>query len=286
MISPLAAETIQRLPEAFRSRLRSARELSRSLREEEEEHPPFSTAVPALDRLLDGGLPRGHLVELVGGRSSGRFSALLAALAAATSIGEAAALVDLGDSLDPGSAEALGTDLARLLWARPTTLQEAVAAAEMLLGAGFPLVALDLGNPPVRGGRGVEAVWLRLARAARAHGAALLVGSPYRVSGTAASVVLKAERSRAVWQGGSGSPWLLSGVSCHLALEKHRGRLPGEKTAGLDLTVAESPLPAKPALKPAVSSLPKFSPLPGTGWEGDGRGAGGEALLRAAGGRR
>ena len=45
-------------------------------------------------------------------------------------------------------------------------------------------------------GRGVEAVWLRLARAARSHGAALLVGSPYRVSGTAASVVIKAERAR------------------------------------------------------------------------------------------
>jgi hypothetical protein len=263
MASPLSIETIQKaenspalslvrsaLPEAFRSRVQSARDLSRSLREEEEEHPPFATAVPALDLLLDGGLPRGHLVELVGGRSSGRFSALLAALAAATGVGETVALVDLGDGLDPASAEALGADLKRLLWVRPTTLQESVAAAEMLLGAGFPLVAIDLGNPPVRGGRGVEAVWLRLARAARAHGAALLVGSPYRVSGTAASVVIKAERARAVWQGGGALPWLLSGVSCELGLEKHRGRFPGTRSEGLDLTVADSPLPAKPA-KPA-----------------------------------
>jgi hypothetical protein len=245
-ISPALGRLRSALPEAFRSRLRSARELSRALREEGEEHPPLVTTVPALDRLLEGGLPRGHLVELVGGRSSGRFSALLATLAAATGVGEAAALVDLGDNLDPAVAAALGADLSRLLWARPTTLQEAVAAAEMLLGTGFPLVALDLGNPPVRGGRGVEAVWLRLARAARAHGAALLVGSPYRVSGTAASAVLKAERARAVWQGGQGSPWLLGGVSCHLEVEKHRGRIPAERSAGLELTVAESPAPAKP----------------------------------------
>jgi hypothetical protein len=305
MISPLTAETLQSpplgevspalgrlrsaLPEAFRSRLRSARELSRSLREEEEEHPPLPTAVPSLDRLLEGGLPRGHLVELVGGRSSGRFSALLAALAAATGIGEPAGLVDLGDGLDPAAATALGADLERLLWLRPTTLQQAVAAAEMLLGAGFPLVALDLGNPPVRGGRGVEAVWLRLARAARSYGAALLVGSPYRVSGTAASVVIKAERSRAVWQGGEGAPWLLEGVSSRLALEKHRGRLPEGKSEGLELTVVESPLPAQPAQPARKPLTPVSSPTPSLR-PGEGRHRPSrevwEMPLRAAGGRR
>jgi len=277
-ISPALRLVRSALPEALRSRVRSARDLSRSLREEEEEHPPFATAVPALDRLLDGGLPRGHLVEMVGGRSSGRFSALLAALAATTAVGEAAALVDLGDGLDPGAAETLGADLARLLWVRPTTLQEAVAAAEMLLGAGFPLVAVDLGNPPVRGGRGVEAVWLRLARAARAHGAALLVGSPYRVSGTAASVVIKAERARAVWQGGeSFSTRILGGVACLLSLEKHRGRHPGEKSEGLELCVAESPLPSsRPLSIPQARPEQMPKPLPATWHE----------PLRAAGGRR
>jgi len=279
-ISPALRLVRSTLPEALRSRVRSARDLSRSLREEEEEHPPLATAVPALDRLLDGGLPRGHLVEMVGGRSSGRFSALLAALAATTSVGEAAALVDLGDGLDPGAAETLGADLARLLWVRPTTLQEAVAAAEMLLGAGFPLVAVDLGNPPVRGGRGVEAVWLRLARAARAHGAALLVGSPYRVSGTAASVVIKAERARAVWQGGesSFSIKVLGGASCHLSLEKHRGRHAGEKSEGLELSIAESPLPS--SARPVSLPEPMPKPLPAVGHERW------QEPLRAAGGRR
>ena len=294
MVSPLLRETPEgtlaeaRARDAFSPALRrlrsslpqelrlvSARELSRSLRDEAEEHPPFRTAVPALDRLLDGGLPRGHLVELVGGRSSGRFSTLLSALAAVTGAGEAAALVDLGDGLDPAVAESMGMDLERLLWLRPTGLKQALAGTEMLLGAGFPLVALDLGNPPVRGGRGVEAVWLRLARTARSHGAALLVGSPYRVSGTAAGAVLKAGRARAVWQGGEGSPWLLGGFTSQIEIEKHRGRLPGQSES-LELALSETPLPsAKPAARPQPRpaeprELPEVWDMP----------------LRAAGGRR
>ena len=194
----------------------------------------------------------GHVyiaMELVGGRSSGRFSTLLAVLAAATSVGEAAALVDLGDGLDPADALTLGTDLQRLLWLRPTTLKDALAAAEMLLASGFPLVVLDLGQPPVRGGRGVEAAWLRLARAARAHDAVLLVGAPYRVSGTAAGVVLKTDRAQAAWLGQGTSPRLLSGCSSQLVLEKRRGQLTG-RSEGFTLA---APGALQPAAAPVLS---------------------------------
>jgi hypothetical protein len=251
-VSPAIWRLRSSLPEAFRSRLRSARELDREVRDAAGEGA-FPTAVPALDRLLDGGLPRGQLVELVGGRSSGRFSTLLAVLAAVTSTGETAALVDLGDGLDPGAALALGAELERLLWLRPITLKDGLAAAEMLLASGFPLVVLDLGLPPVRGGRGVEAAWLRLARAARAHDAALLIGTPYRVSGTAAGVVLKAERARATWQGQGASPRLLAGYSSNLMLEKRRGQLPG-RTEGFTLASPDTPLPA------AAPALPESRP--------------------------
>jgi RecA DNA recombination protein len=245
------------LPEEVRGRIRSARELDRELRDAAGEGA-FATAVPVLDRLLDGGLPRGQLVELVGSRTSGRFSTLLAALAAATGVGEAAALVDLGDNLDPASAAASGVDLSRLLWARPARLKEALAAAEMLLTGGFPLVALDLGMPPVRGGRGVEAAWLRLARAARAHDAALLVGSPYRVTGTAAAAVLQAGRGRADWRGEGSSPLLLAGLTARVELEKCRGRLPGQ-SEDLRLVVEELPRPSLPPRRPA---LPAAAPAP------------------------
>ena len=180
------------LPQHLQNRLTSARELAHR-----HTTPPisaFPTTVDAFDGLLIGGLHRGQMVELIGERSSGRFSTVLATLAATTTAGEAVALIDLGDGLDPCSAAAVGVDLERLLWVRPPHLKKALVSAEMLLAGGFPLVIIDLGNPPVPGGRGVEAAWLRLARAAQNHDAVLLVSSPYRTSGTAATGVVQAMR--------------------------------------------------------------------------------------------
>jgi len=218
------------LPEAFRSQVRSARDLSRRRRRERDDDP-LSTALAPLDRLLDGGLPRGRLVELVGRRSSGRLSALLAVLAAVTATGRAAALVDLGDALDPQTAVDAGVDLERLLWVRPRRTREALAAAEILLEGGFPLVAMDLGQPPVAGGRGVEAGWLRLARQARDRRAALLVSTPYRVSGTAAATVITTTREGTAWCREQHADPLLAGLHVGFVREKHRGAAPGMREA-------------------------------------------------------
>ena len=157
------------------------------------------TRVPALDGLLGGGLPRGSLVEMSGRSSSGRFSAALSALAAATQSGEAAALVDPGDHFDPQGAADSGVDLPRLLWLRPRGLKTALSACETVLSTGFALVVLDLGLARVSRRRFDDAVWLRLARRARFHDTALLVLSPYRVTGTAAHAVLSAGSVRAAW---------------------------------------------------------------------------------------
>ena len=162
----------------------------------------------------------GGLVELAARRSSGRFAIALAALAAATSAGEAAALVDLGDHLDPQGAEEAGVDLARLLWVRPRRAKEALAAAEMLLSAGFPLVVADFGLWP-RGARFLpDAAWVRLARAAEARGSALLLATPWRLAGVAAQSAVSASSSRPRWQGGGRAPLLLAGLSARLTLER------------------------------------------------------------------
>jgi hypothetical protein len=259
--------------------LRSARELGRAHAETAAitaaaRTEPLVTAVPAVDELLAGGLPRGRMVEIVGGRSSGRFSTVLAALAAATRAGEAAALVDLGDGLDPQAAAALGMDLSRLLWLRPLHLKQALAATEILLGGGFPMVALDLGSPPVpsgRGGRAGEAAWLRLARAAQAQGAALLIASPYRISGIAAAAVLQAGRGRAHWLGigmataagsAAAAPRLLGGLSSQMAIERCRGRqLPAERRRGLQLQLPET-VPVSPTLPGSVpAAAPSMAAL-------------------------
>ena len=118
-----------------------------------------------LDARLEGGLPRGHLSEVIGPRSSGRLAILVSALAGATSRGEAVALIDPLDMFDPVSASASGVDFQRMLWIRgeasssarvslsceygtlQKSLDRAVKALNIVLQAGgFGVVVLDLGE--------------------------------------------------------------------------------------------------------------------------------------------
>jgi len=182
--------------------------------------PAGSSERESLAGLFPDGRARGALVELSARRSCGRFALALSALAAATSAGQAAALVDLGDHLDPQGAESAGVDLARLLWVRPRRAKEAVAASEMLLSTGFPLVVADFGLAP-RGARFLpDAAWVRLARAAEARGATFLLATPWRLSGIAARTAVSASFSRPLWQGSGRAPRLLSGLSSRLTIEK------------------------------------------------------------------
>lgn len=214
----------------------------------------FATRLAGVDRLLGGGICRGQTIELVGPRSSGRFSLVLELLAGATGSGESAALVDLGDHFDPQAATRAGVDLERLLWARPRRLKQALGSAEILIGGGFPLVVIDLGLPPVPGGRGKESAWLRLRRMAESHQAALLIASPYRAGGTAPQKILdlgtRTSPVRALWaQAAPRSPRLLDGLSARLELTKSRGERPGT-AADIELRVLTSslrrPLPGVP----------------------------------------
>jgi hypothetical protein len=191
-------------------------------------HPTM--ALP-FDEILGGGLPRGHLTEVVGSRSSGRFALVISTLAAATQAGDAAALIDLGDSFDPAGAEQAGVDLARLLWVRPPSVKEAVLAADMLIGTGFPLVVIDLGLR-LRGRRAAEASWVRLSRTAEHHGATLLLSSPFPISGTVAEAVVSMRRSRTRWRGEGLAPRLLDGVEMTVTLDKHRKARSGTTKKG------------------------------------------------------
>src|SRR5579862_8391358 len=151
------------------------------------------SGIAALDARLGGGVPRGHLSELVGPRSSGRTSLLLRLLAAATSRGELVALVDALDMLDLESAASAGIDLNRLLWIRghvvpnpglcrdlnQRALEQAIKAFTLVLQAGnFGLVALDVGDAPVNAiGRLPFTTWFRLQRIVEgSQTASVLVG--------------------------------------------------------------------------------------------------------------
>lgn len=232
------------LPDELRHSLHRASDLIRK-RRAELRGEALPTSLTGLDHLLGGGLPRGEMVELVGRGSCGRFAALLATLRAVTGAGEAAAFVDQGAQLDPQAAAEIGIDLERLLWLRPQQLGDSLAAAELLVHTGFPLVVLDLGLPPVRG-RAPLAAWLRLARNAATHRAVVLVGSPYHLSGCAAGVVVAADRGRGDWSSG-GTSRLLNGLRAWLHLARRSGHPDRDQTMHvLTLPEAAFALPKPP----------------------------------------
>ncbi|HEY0285279.1 MAG TPA: hypothetical protein VGC23_07820 [Vicinamibacterales bacterium] len=156
------------------------------------------TGMAELDGRLEGGIPRGHVSEVVGPRSSGRLAVLVSALAAATLRGEAVALIDPLDMFDPVSASASGLDFQRMLWVRgeasssarvslsceygtlQKSLDRAVKALNIVLQAGgFGLVVLDLAEvaaPTIK--RLPYTTWLRLHRVIEgSETACVLIGS-------------------------------------------------------------------------------------------------------------
>ena len=188
------------------------------LRRKDGAAPPLATHVPAIDRLSGGGLKRGALAELVGARSSGSFSIVLAVLAAATDAGEAAALIDCGDQLDPRQAEEAGVCLERLLWVRPARLNDALHAAEMIIGSGFGAVAIDMGSRSVSRAAAPDAAWMRLARAARGSRAVCLLSTPHPLAGPAAVSRLVLERSSPAWT--PGAVPLFSGLRLNVSVHR------------------------------------------------------------------
>ena len=154
------------------------------------------TGIPELDARLEGGIPRGHLSEVVGPRSSGRLAILVSALTGATSRGEAVALIDPLDMFDPVSAS--GIDFQRMLWIRgeasssarvslsceygtlQKSLDRAVKALNIVLQAGgFGLVVLDLGEVATQTIKRLPyTTWLRLHRSIEgSETACVLIGS-------------------------------------------------------------------------------------------------------------
>ena len=156
------------------------------------------TGIAELDARLEGGIPRGHLSEVIGPRSSGRLAILVSALARATARGEAVALIDPLDMFDPVSASASGVDFQRMLWVRgeasssarvslsceygtlQKSLDRAVKALNIVLQAGgFGVVVLDLGEVAAQTIKRLPyTTWVRLQRVIEgSETACVLIGS-------------------------------------------------------------------------------------------------------------
>jgi RecA/RadA recombinase len=80
--------------------------------------PVASSGIPAIDELLEGGLPLGAITEIIGPECSGRTSFSLSFLSRMTRVGKVCAWIDVSNAFHPESAAAAGVDLSRLLWVR------------------------------------------------------------------------------------------------------------------------------------------------------------------------
>jgi hypothetical protein len=200
-----------------------------------------------LDGLLGGGLPRGELSEIAGVRSTGRSTLMCAALASATSGGDAAALVDTLDRFDVESAAVVGVRFANLLWVRGMAASvEAVRAGGgapgqasvntlapgnaslwraveralkaftvVLESRAFGLAVCDLADvPPPVLRRLPFTTWFRLARLIEGGSTAALLIAPERVGRSAGGVTIAlGDAAAPQWRGASARARLFEGIA-------------------------------------------------------------------------
>ena len=79
----------------------------------------LSASLEPINTLMEGGIPRGRISEIIGRRSSGKTSLAASFISNATRGGEVAAVIDLADAFDPATMAEAGVDLTRVLWVHP-----------------------------------------------------------------------------------------------------------------------------------------------------------------------
>ena len=204
--------------------------------------------IAAIDRCLQGGVPRGHLSEIAGPSSSGRTTLLLHLLSGATRRGEIVALVDTLDRLDVASAAAAGIDLDRLLWIRgrpqgpglrPQTgsdsdassglLDRALKALNLVLQAGgFGVVAIDLADVPGSALRQIPfTTWMRVQRVIEGSDTACLLITSEPLARSAGGLTMALAGST-TWAGASTRSRRLDGIDVRVRVLSPRRRVDGE----------------------------------------------------------
>ncbi|HEU4439567.1 MAG TPA: hypothetical protein VFT36_09955 [Methylomirabilota bacterium] len=203
-----------------------------------ESSPPPGWDREGIDGLL--GLFRpGRLSEIVGPRSSGGSSLLLALVARITARGQVA-YVDGMDALDPASAAAAGVDLSALLWVKcGGRLRAALSAADLLARCpGFALIVLDLDElGPVR-----ASAQIRLQRAVEGADAALVIHSVRHREGSPASLVVATRRLAPRWMGVRPLT-RLGGLRSEISIARSRLPMFSLSTLGRGQGEGEAPIP-------------------------------------------
>jgi hypothetical protein len=182
------------------------------------------TQIPAVDRILGGGFPRGTIAALEGAPSSGRSALAARLLAAATGRGLGALIAT--DLFAPGLAAA-GVRLERLLCVPAGDPVAIARAADIVLRSGaFTVVVI----PALPSGRGTgSATWTRLASLAHRANALLVAVGVDASSELAyfASVRVATTIERVRWNGASGHLCELAGFDVRATVRKHKRAAPG-----------------------------------------------------------
>ncbi|UCF39139.1 MAG: hypothetical protein JSU96_09995 [Acidobacteriota bacterium] len=169
----------------------------------------FPTGVPVLDQLLQGGIPRGKMVEIAGDICSGKTSLTFNILAQATGQEELVAYIDTFNTLDPRYLEKSGVDLSRVLWIRcnpekNNPLDTALKALDILVQAGgFGVILLDIASLPFFKRAPIHRIsphsWFRAQRALKGSHTALLILSSHKATGSAAFWALSIQKEGSRW---------------------------------------------------------------------------------------
>lgn len=166
--------------------------------------------------------PRGRITEIAGPPSSGRTSFLHSILAAATSRGEFAVIVDTNDSFDPCSAAAAGVQLEKLIWIRcAANVEHAVRAADLVIhSGGFGVIALDLAGAAESQLRRIPpTTWFRWRRAVEPSPTVLAVLAARPLTKSCSALLVEMKRRRTEFTGN-----LLRGVEYEIAPRKPIGQ--------------------------------------------------------------
>src|SRR5580698_9991820 len=183
------------------------------------EREQIPTGIAAIDKLTEGGIPRGTLTEICGAESCGRTALTFALLGQATQRGECCAWIDTAGAFDPASAMEAGVNLDRVLWVNcGGNAQHALKSTDLLIQAGgFGLVVLDLADTPDATARRISlASWFRLRHAAERTGAALVAVERQINARSCSALQIEMRRRKPLWIGK-----LLRGIAAQAESRKH-----------------------------------------------------------------
>ncbi|MGO9058029.1 MAG: hypothetical protein ACLQU2_11695 [Candidatus Binataceae bacterium] len=99
----------------------------------------LGASLEAVNVILEGGIPRGRISEIIGRRSCGKTSLAAAFIGSATRRSEVVAVIDLANSFDPATMAEAGVELSRVLWVHPGRIGRESEKIEGILEVGVGL---------------------------------------------------------------------------------------------------------------------------------------------------